>query len=132
MSLTLLILLVVSAANIYKFRKQFTTLVTLLINTFLLFQLQIYTNFESNSQLKRLMFFRPSSCFSCKYIQISKAIHNEHHNTLFFLAVVSAANIYKFRKQFTTRKSDEIISGRLFQLQIYTNFESNSQQYVSC
>ena len=143
---------VVSAANIYKFRKQFTTNPNLIYGQVGLFQLQIYTNFESNSQLKQFLENCWVSCFSCKYIQISKAIHNWVATILLQFVVVSAANIYKFRKQFTTihKQSNNFdccfsckyiqISKAihnstttrayltvLFQLQIYTNFESNSQ-----
>ena len=92
---------VVSAANIYKFRKQFTTKQCAEVFVGRLFQLQIYTNFESNSQP---VF---ESNFTC--------------------SVVSAANIYKFRKQFTTSRDTMKAIYKLFQLQIYTNFESNSQ-----
>ena len=172
---------VVSAANIYKFRKQFTTITIWRCQCHELFQLQIYTNFESNSQQYLICHFFSVSCFSCKYIQISKAIHNAKmvYNTLSFVVsaaniykfrkqfttsalrqmcwmccfsckyiqiskaihnqswlwlmmklVVSAANIYKFRKQFTTCKTHAVQQRRLFQLQIYTNFESNSQPSV--
>ena len=92
---------VVSAANIYKFRKQFTTWYDAVHTPPLLFQLQIYTNFESNSQQAPLLEKWCVGCFSCKYIQISKAIHN--------------------------RSCISLSCCRLFQLQIYTNFESNSQ-----
>ena len=97
----------------------------------MLFQLQIYTNFESNSQHIPTSMIAFCSCFSCKYIQISKAIHNYLRFRLCFSSVVSAANIYKFRKQFTTDISAIYYILQLFQLQIYTNFESNSQRILS-
>jgi len=65
--------------------------------------MQIYTNFESNSQPNTLSFCTMTCCFRCKYTQILKAIHN---------------------KQLVP-----IILVMLFPMQIYTNFESNSQLY---
>ena len=93
------------------------------------------------------------SCFRCKFIQILKAIHNKKlmykiYYVLFSMQiytnfesnsqrfrlwryawqVVFDANLYKFWKQFTTRKSIHDSATWLFSMQIYTNFESNSQQ----
>ena len=62
-----------------------------------LFQLQIYTLFESNSQLTYHI------CLSS--------------------VTVSAANIHIIRKQFTTCAVSRRFPQELFQLQIYTNFE---------
>ena len=92
----------VSAANIHIIRKQFTTLLSMLLKIRKLFQLQIYTLFESNSQHPIKVPTNKKYCFSCKYTHYSKAIHNV------------------FQYQFPTRI--------LFQLQIYTLFESNSQR----
>ena len=64
--------------------------------------MQIYTNFESNSQP----------------IQSMDG----------FERVVSDANIHKFWKQFTTIPTNYYKFVMLFLMQIYTNFESNSQR----
>ena len=63
--------------------------------------MQIYTNFESNSQ--------PHLSFSIAS------------------AIVSDANLHKFWKQFTTGTVTFKPGTQLFPMQIYTNFESNSQ-----
>ena len=93
----------------------------------LLFQLQIYTLFESNSQLIRNLSRFVPGCFNCKYTHYSKAIHNTEEIPNNLIDVVSTANIHIIRKQFTTRKKDDNHADELFQLQIYTLFESNSQ-----
>ena len=67
----------------------------------MLFPMQIYTNFESNSQHSISFVLILSCCFRCKFTQILKAIHNDENYI------------------------DE--KGQLFPMQIYTNFESNSQ-----
>ena len=89
--------------------------------------MQIYTNFESNSQqlvqLKQIL----SGCFRCKFTQILKAIHNKKILYKQFHDVVSDANLHKFWKQFTTSPDSCRYGWRLFPMQIYTNFESNSQ-----
>ena len=104
---------VVSDANLHKFWKQFTT-----------------ANFVHK------FFF---GCFRCKFTQILKAIHNAQFCWLCGQIVVSDANLHKFWKQFTTlfARLDSYI--KLFPMQIYTNFESNSQHlliilsvYVRC
>ena len=118
----------VSAANIHIIRKQFTTDVLVTEKGVTLFQLQIYTLFESNSQLKKLLFVFFAHCFSCKYTHYSKAIHNKIPTSVPTLKTVSAANIHIIRKQFTTRSEAFSTNCLLFQLQIYTLFESNSQQ----
>ncbi len=64
--------------------------------------MQIYTNFESNSQLRQPLLALTTYCFRCKFTQILKAIHN---------------NVYS-----------DALPDVLFPMQIYTNFESNSQR----
>ncbi len=117
---------VVSDANLHKFWKQFTTTTAAVAIKMVLFPMQIYTNFESNSQHMLVQHF--------------------------FNVVVSDANLHKFWKQFTTSmlcrdwvwrcfrcKFTQILKAihnyyaqntaavMLFPMQIYTNFESNSQ-----
>mgnify|MGYP006916027806 CR=1 FL=1 len=45
----------------------------------ILFPMQIYTNFESNSQQNHLTLAIFQRCFRCKFTQILKAIHNTCH-----------------------------------------------------
>ena len=117
----------VSAANIHIIRKQFTTKTGVHPPRSLLFQLQIYTLFESNSQQAVAAPVRRPHCFSCKYTHYSKAIHNSFASLPFCSITVSAANIHIIRKQFTTHFFTDMPVTKLFQLQIYTLFESNSQ-----
>ena len=58
--------------------------------------MQIYTNFESNSQQIRIELSVISCCFRCKFTQILKAIHNRADDTERMLKVVSDANLHKF------------------------------------
>ncbi len=62
----------------------------------MLFQLQIYTIFESNSQLRFVAVAIVASCSSCKYTQFLKAIHNYRTRDYCFCEVVPAANIHNF------------------------------------
>ena len=66
-----------------------------------LFRLQKYKKFESNSQLA------PSNNKKC--------------------SVVSTAKVQKIWEQFTTEKVQDVILEKLFRLQKYKKFESNSQ-----
>ncbi len=58
--------------------------------------MQIYTNFESNSQPKKRFLAFQTSCFRCKFTQILKAIHNALNLTQNTYLVVSDANLHKF------------------------------------
>ena len=118
---------VVSDANLHKFWKQFTTLSVRWWGCRRLFPMQIYTNFESNSQLNNRHIVLPLCCFRCKFTQILKAIHNIWAFVRLWSKVVSDANLHKFWKQFTTENYRRIMLSELFPMQIYTNFESNSQ-----
>ena len=71
------------------------------INRKLLFRLQKYKKFESNSQLYLCTIKQQKSCFDCKSTKNLRAIHNLslHHQ----------------------------ITKKLFRLQKYKKFESNSQ-----
>ena len=89
--------------------------------------MQIYTNFESNSQQTSRDMAWATGCFRCKFTQILKAIHNLTAAALVVLNVVSDANLHKFWKQFTTVFCLTWCLSQLFPMQIYTNFESNSQ-----
>ena len=64
--------------------------------------MQIYTNFESNSQLQKSKLFFDYYCFRCKFTQILKAIHNARRTVHRGTQIVSDANLHKFWKQFTT------------------------------
>ena len=118
---------IVSDANLHKFWKQFTTESPLLRACPWLFPMQIYTNFESNSQLQTIESDKKMHCFRCKFTQILKAIHNASWVMTTTTRIVSDANLHKFWKQFTTIFSFEPFLTSLFPMQIYTNFESNSQ-----
>ena len=121
---------IVSDANLHKFWKQFTTSQRSHLLWILLFPMQIYTNFESNSQHKRYDMPCQSYCFRCKFTQILKAIHNTAWAVCIVWRIVSDANLHKFWKQFTTRIWQFYYDQSLFPMQIYTNFESNSQQEI--
>ncbi len=58
--------------------------------------MQIYTNFESNSQLAAFTVAVKAGCFRCKFTQILKAIHNQAARRTTHLPVVSDANLHKF------------------------------------
>ena len=91
--------------------------------------MQIYTNFESNSQHHPTESIRYCYCFRCKFTQILKAIHNIITWVKKSVSIVSDANLHKFWKQFTTKIWNFCLQTVLFPMQIYTNFESNSQPY---
>ena len=69
-----------------------------------LFRLQKYKKFESNSQQEQ-------------------RIKNKRK-------VVSTAKVQKIWEQFTTDMISELEDGRLFRLQKYKKFESNSQRFI--
>ena len=92
---------IVSDANLHKFWKQFTTYFLCVWKFLVLFPMQIYTNFESNSQ--------------------------PYDGSTPQGNIVSDANLHKFWKQFTTWGFSILYWTQLFPMQIYTNFESNSQ-----
>jgi len=56
-----------------------------------------------------------------------KAIHNDKEYFVTGFLIVSDANLHKFWKQFTTHPNFVRRAMGLFPMQIYTNFESNSQ-----
>ena len=93
---------IVSDANLHKFWKQFTTYFLCVWKFLVLFPMQIYTNFESNSQ--------------------------PYDGSTPQGNIVSDANLHKFWKQFTTWGFSILYWTQLFPMQIYTNFESNSQR----
>ena len=93
---------VVSTAKVQKIWEQFTTLFSPQFPCDVLFRLQKYKKFESNSQLD-------------DYIVT--------HNT-----VVSTAKVQKIWEQFTTIIFMSLMEWWLFRLQKYKKFESNSQQ----
>ena len=58
--------------------------------------MQIYTNFESNSQRNVVCPVPPTRCFRCKFTQILKAIHNYFRFNFLMYIVVFDANLHKF------------------------------------
>ena len=58
--------------------------------------MQIYTNFESNSQLLIPRSLPTTCCFRCKFTQILKAIHNRSGSHELAKLVVFDANLHKF------------------------------------
>ena len=92
---------VVFDANLHKFWKQFTIFSWYGLLIVKLFSMQIYTNFESNSQSIQWLRHRASGCFRCKFTQILKAIHNIQNIKIVHFVVVFDANLHKFWKQFT-------------------------------
>ena len=117
-----------------------------------MFRLQKYKKFESNSQLNLGLSYPPLSCFDCKSTKNLRAIHNfidrymaitqlfrlqkykkfesnsqqwTHSKTT--LWVVSTAKVQKIWEQFTTLIHWNSVNAKLFRLQKYKKFESNSQ-----
>ena len=58
--------------------------------------MQIYTNFESNSQQEGTKNEQIEGCFRCKFTQILKAIHNGSREDAELHMVVFDANLHKF------------------------------------
>ena len=120
---------VVSTAKVQKIWEQFTTkLLNILFNN-LLFRLQKYKKFESNSQRLCQTDTAQGSCFDCKSTKNLRAIHNMR--TIFpkWNDVVSTAKVQKIWEQFTTATINIRNFNRLFRLQKYKKFESNSQPW---
>ena len=61
----------------------------------MLFRLQKYKKFESNSQPRRIHCGRGHSCFDCKSTKNLRAIHNELAEILERDSVVSTAKVQK-------------------------------------
>ena len=120
-------LTVVSTAKVQKIWEQFTTCLSLLQVHQVLFRLQKYKKFESNSQRDVQPIPRVSRCFDCKSTKNLRAIHNFHIYKGEQSAVVSTAKVQKIWEQFTTVSSNSPWSMKLFRLQKYKKFESNSQ-----
>ena len=119
-----------------------------------LFRLQKYKKFESNSQQARNFKIRLTSCFDCKSTKNLRAIHNCCCLNSPQSCVVSTAKVQKIWEQFTTYAGHQFNQGRvvstakvqkiweqfttcalrfipflkLFRLQKYKKFESNSQR----
>ena len=94
----------------------------------MLFRLQKYKKFESNSQHGACTTISKSSCFDCKSTKNLRAIHNVLVWWSFLTLVVSTAKVQKIWEQFTTSTSLTRPSNQLFRLQKYKKFESNSQR----
>ena len=70
------------------------------------------------------------SCFDCKSTKNLRAIHNHNHKPLSDNPVVSTAKVQKIWEQFTTDGVKTTYRTRLFRLQKYKKFESNSQRIM--
>ena len=93
----------------------------------MLFRLQKYKKFESNSQLIAKPAVECTGCFDCKSTKNLRAIHNNLNKSQRTLTVVSTAKVQKIWEQFTTIKQVISWARLLFRLQKYKKFESNSQ-----
>ncbi len=85
------------------FRCKFTQILKAIHNvacamnsSLVLFPMQIYTNFESNSQRACYGNDIQADCFRCKFTQILKAIHNIMDENGNYYGIVSDANLHKF------------------------------------
>ena len=122
---------VVSTAKVQKIWEQFTTGIGGFYALNLLFRLQKYKKFESNSQHMVLQGKGQAGCFDCKSTKNLRAIHNELMTLLYSSAVVSTAKVQKIWEQFTTSATELKEWFKLFRLQKYKKFESNSQRILS-
>ena len=118
---------VVSTAKVQKIWEQFTTNIISICLIILLFRLQKYKKFESNSQpdYELAKFF--VGCFDCKSTKNLRAIHNKLVSHWRTQLVVSTAKVQKIWEQFTTLLHNFNTPLKLFRLQKYKKFESNSQ-----
>ena len=122
---------VVSTAKVQKIWEQFTTRSCLLKRESQLFRLQKYKKFESNSQLHVPTVGKVLCCFDCKSTKNLRAIHNNLEIQQAGFVVVSTAKVQKIWEQFTTDLVIIKLLQKLFRLQKYKKFESNSQLYFS-
>ena len=93
----------------------------------MLFRLQKYKKFESNSQHTTTIITPLHGCFDCKSTKNLRAIHNRVQRRTSRRGVVSTAKVQKIWEQFTTMKPVLYQQLKLFRLQKYKKFESNSQ-----
>ena len=121
---------VVSTAKVQKIWEQFTTKLVKMVHTILLFRLQKYKKFESNSQLNKIVHEFLRRCFDCKSTKNLRAIHNWMVVKLAQCPVVSTAKVQKIWEQFTTIYIYIYKRRWLFRLQKYKKFESNSQLHM--
>ena len=147
---------VVSTAKVQKIWEQFTTPNLPGTPQSELFRLQKYKKFESNSQhgrqsslsvrvvstakvqkiweqftTKRRFWQRRWRCFDCKSTKNLRAIHNNQASHQLSKIVVSTAKVQKIWEQFTTIVILMLAMPKLFRLQKYKKFESNSQHCTS-
>ena len=94
----------------------------------MLFRLQKYKKFESNSQPSRIKDNSTFCCFDCKSTKNLRAIHNNKRWYCCCSEVVSTAKVQKIWEQFTTATPCLLPTISLFRLQKYKKFESNSQR----
>ena len=120
--------IVVSTAKVQKIWEQFTTSAVVSSPAATLFRLQKYKKFESNSQPWLATNSSALGCFDCKSTKNLRAIHNSGNYIGPRLFVVSTAKVQKIWEQFTTQLYALLQRYRLFRLQKYKKFESNSQR----
>ena len=123
--------IVVSTAKVQKIWEQFTTDMLCNSKRDVLFRLQKYKKFESNSQPLIGAGANALCCFDCKSTKNLRAIHNYFRRQVLLQAVVSTAKVQKIWEQFTTNPYGRNDQRRLFRLQKYKKFESNSQPNTS-
>ena len=97
------------------------------MNNNVLFRLQKYKKFESNSQQESGDELDDMGCFDCKSTKNLRAIHNPTLVSEIVPNVVSTAKVQKIWEQFTTKGGHQRDEVQLFRLQKYKKFESNSQ-----
>ena len=118
---------VVSTAKVQKIWEQFTTSRWWFQYFAKLFRLQKYKKFESNSQQGERHNVQDTCCFDCKSTKNLRAIHNISIQQEDRQPVVSTAKVQKIWEQFTTCPWWFQYFSKLFRLQKYKKFESNSQ-----
>ena len=121
---------VVSTAKVQKIWEQFTPVMFQRYRRSLLFRLQKYKKFESNSHRIIALFLFSIRCFDCKSTKNLRAIHTPTSGTCLSSYVVSTAKVQKIWEQFTPAFLIKTPPLWLFRLQKYKKFESNS--HPSC
>ena len=93
-----------------------------------MFRLQKYKKFESNSQLVALGGGSGICCFDCKSTKNLRAIHNRRRLTS---EDIKLFRLQKYKKFESNSQPGQFVRGslpELFRLQKYKKFESNSQR----
>ena len=120
----------VFAASKIQFWKQFTTKMTGIQASNMLYLPRQRYNFESNSQQHFQSLTTNSSCICRVKDTILKAIHNRRSIVLWGSYAVFAASKIQFWKQFTTINLEQKSTLKLYLPRQRYNFESNSQLLI--